>query len=552
MNEMKNINTVNAQFFFSRHIKHFIISLTLICFASLLLTWSLQFIGKDITWFVFYPAVILATLYGGISAGFITTLLTPFTLFFVWPLISTHPLFNSVLDIIEMSLFILICSYISYLHGLLQRNKTQLKQSELAYQAEQQENQFMTKLVNSMPNMIGYWDKELNCQFANKAFSEWHTQDPKDLIGISFKELAGEELYRLNEPYINNVLAGKAQRFERTLKKTDGSTGAILAQYVPHFDSDGSVKGFAIQSSEVTELKETEAQLKLATCVFDSTVDGVLITDVNGIILSVNPAFIDITGYSAKEAIGLTPHILKSYRQNKDFYISLWAELKEQEKWSGEIWNRRKSGDLFLVQMNISIVKDINGKTIRYVSVFRDITDHWHKDENLKHLAFYDALTDLPNRTLLMERLGQKILSCQRRQNKLAVMFLDLDGFKLINDTFGHNIGDELLRVISTRLLVLVRESDIVARLGGDEFIFVVDNSIQEKEVLDLAERIINAIKEPLEINGNLLQVGASVGIAIFPDDAITATELIEKADCAMYKSKAPDQNAIHFYEPNS
>ena len=552
MNEMKNTDSVNALSFVFKHIKHVLIALALIGFSLLLLIGLLRFIDQEITWFVFYPAVIVAILYGGIAAGFITTLLTPFMLFFAWPWISTHPFINSFFDVVEMGSFIIICSYITYLHGLLQRNKAQLAQSQLAHQSDQHEHQFITKLIDSMPNMIGYWDKELHCKFANKAFSEWHTQQHKDLIGISFKELAGEELFRLNEPHIKNVLAGKAQRFERTLKKTNGSIGSILAQYIPDFDSDGSVKGFAIQSSEVTELKETEAELKLATCVFDNTVDAILITDVNGIILSVNPAFSYITGYSPEEAIGETPHILKSYRQHEDFYTTLWAKLKEQGKWSGEIWNRRKSGDIFLVRVNINMVKDEEGKVIRYISVFSDITDLWHKDESLKHLAFYDALTDLPNRTLLMERLGQKIISSQRKNNQIAVLFLDLDGFKLINVSFGHNIGDELLKVIASRLLELVRQSDIVVRLGGDEFIFVVDNPKKKEEILHLAERIIEAIKKPIEVDSHSLQIGSSIGIAIFPEDGATCIELIEKADQAMYQSKASQQRSIHFYTSNA
>lgn len=545
---MKNINSVNLSALFFKYLKHTLVALLFIGFSFLLLNWLLPFIDYNISYFIFYPTVIAAIYYGGVSAGFITTLLTPICLFLVLPLISKSPLFNNILDIGEMCLFIIICSYSCYLHQLLQRNKVLLAESKLAHQSDQQEHQFFVKLIDSMPNMIGYWDKELHCQFANKAFSEWHTQHPKDLIGISFKELAGEDLYRLNEPYIKNVLAGKAQRFERVLQKTDGSKGSILAHYIPDFDSEGQVIGFAIQSSEVTELKETEAQLKLATCVFDSTVDGVLITDVNGIILSVNSAFSHITGYSSEEVIGLTPYILKSYRQNEDFYSDLWAKLKKQGKWSGEIWNRRKSGDIFLVRININTVKDEEGEIIRYISVFSDITDLWQKDESLKHLAFYDALTDLPNRTLLMERLSQKIISSKRRGNKLAVLFLDLDGFKLINDTFGHNIGDELLKVISKRLLKLVRQSDIVARLGGDEFIFVVDNPKNEEEVSAFAERIIGAINETIKIDENNLQISSSVGMAIFPEDAKTSVELIEKADQAMYKSKASKESSIHFY----
>ena len=401
-----------------------------------------------------------------------------------------------------------------------------------------------------MPNMIGYWDKELRCQFANNAFSEWFTLSGKELVGISFKELAGEKLYRLNQPYLDKVLAGQMQRFERTLKKADGRTSNIIAHYVPDFDLDGSVKGFVIQSSEVTDLKETEAQLKLAACVFDCTLDGIVITDVNGIILSVNPAFTNITGYSAEEAIGLTPRILKSYRHDQAFYALMWEKIITQGQWHGEIWNRRKNGDLFLERLTISMVGDDKGRPIRYISVFNDITDLWHKDEHLKHLAFYDALTDLPNRTLLMERLGQKIISCERQQCNLAVMFLDLDGFKSINDRFGHNVGDELLKVISKRLLELVRQSDIVARLGGDEFIFVVHDPKARNEILQVAERIINSLNKPIEVAGNLLNVGSSIGISIFPDDGVKAIDLITRADKAMYASKSSDKNQIHFFAP--
>lgn len=544
---MINTAVVSIRVFFFKYFKHFITAVLLITLASLLLSCSMQFIGKDITWFVFYPTVILATIYGGISAGLMTTLLTPFALFFLLPLVSTHPLINTPFDILEVCLFIIICSYISYINGVHQRTKLQLAESKLAHQSDAQQHQFIIKLIDSMPNMIGYWDKDLNCQFANKAFSKWHSQHPEDIIGLSFKELAGEKLYDLNETYIKNVLTGEMQEFERKLKKTDGSTGNILAHYIPDFDQDGTVKGFAIQSSEVTDLKETEAQLKLATCVFDSTVDGILITDVRGIILSVNPAFSYISGYQADKVIGLTPRIFKSYRQSPSFYSVMFEQLLSQGKWSGEIWVRRKNGDLFLIRLNINLVTDDQDSSLRYIYVFSDITDLWHKDENLKHLAFYDALTDLPNRMLLLERLGQKIINCDRQQGTLAVMFLDLDKFKLVNDTFGHSVGDELLKVVSNRLLALLRRSDIVARLSGDEFIFVVDNPQHKDEILHLAQRIISSISDPILIDNNTLNIGSSIGIAMYPSDAITSVDLIEKADQAMYKSKACGHNSIHF-----
>lgn len=550
MNEMKKVVTRHADFFSSKYPKHFIVALLLVSLATALRVWPLQDIGEEITWFIFYPAVIVAAFYGGLSAGLMTTFLACFTVVFLWPLFTVDPLINNLFYVLNMLVFVMICSYISYLDGIVKRTRLQLKKAQSESQFKAQDQQFIIKIIDSVPDMIGYWDKELCCQFANNAFSHWFTHSPKDLVGISFKELAGEKLYAQNEPYIQAVLAGEAQRFERTLKKTNGSISHILAHYIPDVDIDGSVKGFSIQASEVTDLKETQAQLKLASCVFDSTVDGIVITDVDGIILSVNPAFSYITGYSADEVVGLTPRLLKSYRHSQEFYTSMWERITTLGQWSGEIWNRRKDGDLFLERMTISMVQDEQGKVLRYISVFSDITDLWHKDAHLKHLAFYDALTDLPNRTLLMERLGQKIINCQRQECTLAVMFLDLDRFKLINDTFGHHIGDDLLKVTSKRLLELVRQSDIVARLGGDEFVFVLNNPKEKSEILQVAERIISAINEPVELSGITLEIGASVGISMFPEDGIKSMDLIEKADQAMYLSKASGRNLAHFFEP--
>jgi len=550
MNEMIKVAARRSGIFSSQHPKNFIAAFLLVSFSTFLRVWPLQSIGEDITWFTFYPAVIVAALYGGVSAGLIAILLACLTVVFIWPLLAVDPLINNLSDLLEMLVFVMICGYISYLNEIVKRTRLQLKKAQSASFSEAQGQQFIRKVIDSVPDMIGYWDKELRCQFANNAFSKWFTASPKDLIGVSFRELAGEKLYALNKPYIQNVLAGETQRFERTLKKANGSTSNILAHYIPDFDLDGSVKGFSIQSGEVTSLKETEAQLKLAACVFDSTLDGILITDASGIVLSVNAAFSRITGYNAEEAIGQTPRFLKSYRHSQAFYVLMWEKISTQGQWYGEIWNRRKDGALFLARLTISMVRDEKDRPLRYVSVFSDITDLWHKDEHLKHLAFYDALTDLPNRTLLMERLGQKIVNCKRQQCGLAVMFLDLDGFKLINDTFGHNVGDELLKVISNRLLELARESDIVARLGGDEFIFALNDPKEKDEISLVAQRFISAINEPVELSGIALEVGASVGISMFPDDGITSLDLIKKADKAMYASKASGRNSIHFFKP--
>ncbi|PKH07838.1 sensor domain-containing diguanylate cyclase [Moritella sp. Urea-trap-13] len=411
-------------------------------------------------------------------------------------------------------------------------------------------SQHLRSIIDDMHNMIGYWDNDLRCRYANNAYCEWFGKQPKDIIGISFRKLTGEHLFSLNEPHIRRVLAGEPQHFERTLSKTDGRVGYIIGHYTPDFDADGAVRGFAIQASEVTALKETTEELKLAACVFDSTGDGIVITDVNGIILSVNPAFIEITGYTAEEAVGKNPRILKSNRHDMAFYASMWQGIKTKDRWNGEIWNRRKDGSLYLERMAIRVVNDVDGKPVRYVSVFSDITALWHQTEHIKHLAFHDALTDLPNRTLLMERLDQKLISSKRKQCNLALMFLDLDGFKFVNDQFGHNVGDDVLKEIAKRLLALLRQSDTVARMGGDEFILILNNPKGKDEITHLANRIVSSINKPMDIRGEVFQIGVSVGIAMYPTDGRTSVDLINNADRAMYVAKASDKNNISFFSP--
>jgi diguanylate cyclase (GGDEF)-like protein/PAS domain S-box-containing protein len=410
-------------------------------------------------------------------------------------------------------------------------------------------SQHLTSIIDDMPNMIGYWDKDLRCRYANNVYSEWFEKQPKDIIGITFQELTGDHLFSLNESHIRKALAGEPQRFERTLNKASGSVGHIIGHYIPDFDDNGEVRGFSIMASEVTALKEVEESLKLAACVFENTADGVLITDVDGAILSVNPAFIEITGYSAEEVIGKNPRILQSDRHDQAFYAEMWREIKNAGQWNGKIWNRRKDGSLYFERMTIRVVHDEDGKPVRYVSVFSDITDLWRKDEYIKHLAFHDVLTDLPNRAFLMEQLEQKLMLAKKKPCNLALMFLDLDGFKPINDQYGHNVGDDVLKEITKRLQALLRQSDTVARVGGDEFIFIINNLTKKNEITNIANRFISSINQAIEIHDKIIYVGASIGIAIFPGDGQTSFDLINNADTAMYAAKgSPGKNNVHFF----
>lgn len=536
----------------SQHLKNLLTALAFVGLAAGLRIWPLDSFESELTWLTFYPAVIAAACYAGLYAGLLAIVLSCLIVTSLWPLLVTHPFIENRFDLLEMAVFAIICGFIAYLIESVRRTQKALVQAETLSEASSKREQFIRSITDNMPSMIGYWGRDLRCRYANNAYRDWFGKPPEHIIGITFQELAGERLFAMNQPHIHGALAGESQRFERTLNKANGSVGHIIGHYIPDFDADGTVKGFAILASEVTVLKETEAKLKLAACVFENTLDGVLVTDADGIILSVNPAFIEITGYTSEEAVGQTPRILQSSRHDEAFYVSMWKEIKTKGRWNGEIWNRRKDGDLYLERMTISMVHDEDGKPVRYVSVFSDITSLWRKDEYIKHLAFHDALTDLPNRTLVTDRINQKLLHSNREQSSLALMFLDLDGFKLVNDQFGHNIGDDLLKEVAKRLLALVRKSDTVARVGGDEFMFIFDNPTGRDEIQHVASRIISSINEPIEILGEELQIGASVGIALFPDDGQTCNDLIKNADTAMYAAKRSGKNNIRFFSPEN
>jgi diguanylate cyclase (GGDEF)-like protein/PAS domain S-box-containing protein len=536
----------------SQHLKHFFAALILVSLATGLRVWPLQAFESELPWLTFYPVVIAVALYGGLYSGLLVTALACLSVTFLWPLFVGHPIIENRFDLLEMAIFALICSFISYLAEAVHRSQKELKLAESASKAITEREQFISSTIKDIPNMIGHWDRDLRCRYANNAYREWFGKSPEEIIGITFRDLVGERLFALNEPLIRRVLAGEPQRFERTLNKASGDVGHIIGHYIPNFDADGTVKGFVTQASEVTILKETEAKLELAACVFENTLDGVLITDADGIILSVNPAFTEITGYTAEEAVGQNPRILQSNRHDQAFYAAMWKQIITEGRWNGEIWNRRKDGDLYLERMTISMVRDADGEPVRYVSVFSDITAFWRKDEHIKHLAFHDALTDLPNRTLLMDRINQIIINSDREPCNLALLFLDLDGFKLVNDQYGHNVGDDLLKEVAKRLLGLVRHSDIVARLGGDEFIVVLNNPKGMEKITSIATSVVSSINEPMEILGVVLRVGASVGIAMFPADASTCVDLIKNADTAMYVAKNSGRNKISFYSPEN
>lgn len=299
---------------------------------------------------------------------------------------------------------------------------------------------------------------------------------------------------------------------------------------------------------DITERKQAEDKLVQAAAVYESTEEGIIITDAKTRILAVNPAFTKITNYSAAEAIGQPVNFRRSGNHDKAYYQSLWHALTTVGTWRGEIWNCRKNGEAYPEWMTISAIFDSEGKISNYASVFSDISSIKLAEEQLAFLAHYDPLTELPNRLLLNDRLSHAIERAARSEKKLALLFMDLDGFKDINDTFGHPMGDELLKQVTKRLQKYLHQGDILARLGGDEFVLVVENFSLIDELEPVARKLLSILSEPFVLDGHELFIGASIGISLYPDDGSEADTLIRNADSAMYRAKEAGRNNHQFY----
>ena len=301
---------------------------------------------------------------------------------------------------------------------------------------------------------------------------------------------------------------------------------------------------------DISERKRLETELRIAATAFESQ-EGIVITDANHVILKINQSFTQITGFTDNDVIGRKIDILKSDLHNAEFYNSMWSTIHTSGCWQGEVWNRRKNGELYPEWLTITAVKDEAETVSHYVGTMLDITDRKAIEDEVRHMAHYDVLTDLPNRTLLTDRLHQALAQVRREKAKLALMFLDLDKFKPVNDQLGHAIGDLLLREVAYRLQACMkRESDTVARLGGDEFVILLAQMDDEQEATSVAEKVVMAISQPFEIEQHIITISISIGIAIFPTHGLDVKALMKKADDAMYQAKDAGRNCFRFYSP--
>lgn len=305
----------------------------------------------------------------------------------------------------------------------------------------------------------------------------------------------------------------------------------------------------------VGALRESEADLRIAATAFESQ-EGMIITDVNGVIIRVNQAFTEITGYQAEEAVGQTPRLFKSDRHNKEFFRRMWETLHRTGGWQGEVWNQRKDGEVYPKWLTISAVRDSAGTVTHYIGTHYDMSERKRAEEKIHELAFFDQLTGLPNRTLLRDRLQQAMAASSRSGSYGALLFIDLDNFKTLNDTLGHDMGDMLLKQVAQRLTLCVREGDTVARLGGDDFVVVLAGLSQSDEdaagtIETIAGTILSTLHQRHQLGDVAHQSSASIGATLFRGDAASIDDLMKQADLAMYKSKAAGRNLIRFFDPS-
>ncbi|MEQ1766466.1 MAG: EAL domain-containing protein, partial [Methylotenera sp.] len=424
----------------------------------------------------------------------------------------------------------------------LQKNETQL-----------------TSLVNAIPDLIWLKDAEGVYLSCNHMFERFFGAKEADVLGktdYDFVDKALADFFRENDR--KAIVANKPNFNEEWLTFADnGYHGLFETTKTSLRDKEGNLIGVLGIAHDITGQKLAENDLRIAAISFESQ-EGMLVTDAKRIILRVNRAFTIITGYSAEESIGKTPSMLSSGQHDAAFYADMWERINSTGDWEGEIWNQRKNGEVYPQYLTITAVKGADNIITNYVATLTDITERKQAADEIEYLAFYDSLTHLPNRRMLLDRLKRALAVSARNGRDGAVLFLDLDHFKTLNDSLGHAIGDLLLQQVSERLTDCLREGDTVARLarlGGDEFVVMLEDlsenplkAAAQAEVV--ANKILIALNQPYQLSTHEYQGTATIGVAFFRDHEYSQEDLLKHADIAMYQAKKAGRNTLRFFDP--
>ena len=439
---------------------------------------------------------------------------------------------------------------------------TQLKRSQERMQASDQ--QFRT-LIEAIPDAIFLKDGEGRWQILNEAAKKMFKMADFPWEGSTDLEMAiARPAFRsvYESCFLDDEKAWTARKlmvFSELIQAENGSPLEYEVLKSPIFTEDGARKALVVVARNVAERIKSEAELRIAAIAFESQ-QGMFVTDTEFTILRVNSCFSEITGYSAEEAVGQRPHdLLNSGQHDASFFAEVDRCLATTDTWQGEIWDRRKNGEIFPEWMALTAVRDTAGCLTHYVAAFTDMTERKAAEEQIQHLAFFDALTELPNRRLLMDRLKQAIASCARGQSLAALLFVDLDHFKFLNDTHGHFYGDQLLSQAAARLIDCVTQGTTVARLGGDEFVVMLEdlgkNAAEAASAAEtLGEKIRTALRQNYTLGAQPSELtyhsGASIGITLFNGEELSTDGPLKRADLAMYQAKAAGRNLLRFFDP--
>jgi diguanylate cyclase (GGDEF)-like protein/PAS domain S-box-containing protein len=401
---------------------------------------------------------------------------------------------------------------------------------------------------------VGSWELDLlsgKLVWSDELFHIFE-RDPANSVGSYefFLEMVHpEDRQMVDQAYRDSVAKRIPYEIEHRLLMPDGRIKVILECGETLFDDAGMPLRSIGTAQDISGLRQMESQMQLLGVAFQHSGEAILITDAKNNIVTVNPAFSALTGYSLDEALGRNPRFLSAGRNSPEDYSAMWLSIREKGFWQGEIWDRRKDGGIYPKWMSVSVIRDEAGEIRYHIAHFTDISVERAAEEKLHHIAHHDSLTGLPNRFSLSGRIQQALALARRDGGRVALLFIDLDRFKLVNDTLGHHVGDELLIEVAHRLQDSVRDSDVVARLGGDEFVIMLTGIEHTSSVAVVAEKVVLAVGSPYLIEGHDLYTSPSIGIAVFPTDGETGDVLMKNADAAMYHAKSAGRNNFQFFD---
>lgn len=422
--------------------------------------------------------------------------------------------------------------------------------NDLAMVRPELTEEFLRSLVNGSDDAIITKTLEGIVTSWNPAAEKMFGYTAEEMIGATVLRLFPDDLIAEEKTIIGKIRRGERIRHYETIrKKKDGSSFPASVTISPIRDGDGEVIGASKIVRDMSIERALESEMRLSATVFDHASEAIIITDAEGRFIHVNRAFTSITGYTLNEVLGQTPAIFKSSRQGPELQLKMLAELKAKGHCQGEIWSRKKTGEAFAALVSVSRVTESGGSPGRYIAMFADTTAIREQQELMERMAHFDLLTDLPNRILLAERLERCIRKADKYQSEFAVAYLDLDGFKLINDNLGHSAGDDVLAVFGRRMSAVLRDGDTLARVGGDEFVLLIEFERDSDDYLTALGRILSVCKAPILLDDVEVTLSASVGVTLYPNDPSTADLLLRHADQAMYEAKQAGRDQIKFFD---